>query len=108
MYFFGIVIMALELFKPPGMSGNGTDASFDRAASMADPNRQSAGVDGREPRGLSRNCSLALVDVMGGAAGSNATAGTLLEAEIRRALSARSVKICDGVATSRHRRPPRR
>ena len=86
--------MALELFKPPGMSGNGTDASFDRAASMADPNRQTWEWMVERARALSQLLTR-LVDVMGGAAGSNHRR-TLLEAEIRRALSARSVKICDG------------
>ena len=86
--------MALELFKPRGMSGNGRDPAFDGAPSMSDPNQQACEWTVESRRALS-HLLIRLVDVVGYASGSRHRR-TLLETEIRRALNAQSVRIRDG------------
>ena len=87
--------MALELFKPSGMSGNGRDLAFDGAPSMSDPNQKAWEWTVESRRALSHLLTR-LVDVVGCASGPRYRR-TLIETEIRRTLNAPSVKICDGV-----------
>ncbi len=86
--------MALELFKPRGMSGNRRDVPLDGAAAMAGPTQQALEWTVESRRALSRLLTR-VVDVLSRARGSRHRR-TLLEGEIRRALDAPSVKIRDG------------
>ena len=86
--------MALELFKPRGMSGNGTDAAFDGATRAEDLNQRSSDrtIDGQQAlSGLLARLAGAV-----GQASSWQRRRALVEAEIRQAMNARSVSIREG------------
>ena len=90
--------MALELFKPRGMSGNGTDAAFDAAAPAVDPSQRA--TDGT--RDHQRALSVLLARLAGALphVSSWQRRRALVETEIRQALNARSVKIREGTMRS--------
>ena len=95
--------MALELFKPRGMSGNGTDAAFDAAAAAVDANERPADGTSGDQRALS-----GLLARLAGAlphVSSWQRRRALVENEIRQALNARSVKIREGTMRSREDGP---
>lgn len=80
------------------MSDNGTDASFDGAASMANPNQRTREWTVESRQAMSHLLTR-LVDVMG-CASSSRHRRTLLEAEIQQSLRVRSVRVREGSASA--------
>lgn len=89
-----MAIVALDLFKPRGMSGNGADAPLDHSPSMADSSQRAWDRTLESGRALSQLLTR-LVGVMERPADWRHRR-TQLEDEIRRSLGARSVTIREG------------
>ena len=95
--------MALELFKPRGMPGNGTDTAIDAATPTPDPNPLPGDRATDHQRALS-GLLARLAGALGRASGWERRKA-LVEDEIRRALNLRSVKILKGTVRGVADRP---
>ena len=95
--------MALELFKPRGMSGNGTDAALDAATPTPGPSPLPGDRAADHQRALS-GLLARLAGALGRASGWERRKA-LAEDEIRRALNLRSVKILTGTTRGVADRP---